>query len=68
MKYSQLHDMSPAELQRRLQQLREQLRDRRFQVAQGQLTDVREIRELRQDIARLLTRLGQTQPSATPKS
>lgn len=59
MEAKELITISATELQRRLAASREQLRRRRFQVAQGQHTDVREIREIRRDIARLLTRLRQ---------
>lgn len=61
MKYKELNQVSAPELQRRLTQLREDLRDRRFKIAAGQHKDVREIRELRGDIARVLTRLRQLQ-------
>jgi len=57
MKFSELKNKSSVELNRELTQLRANLRDRRFKVAQGQHKDVREIRELKTDIARILTRL-----------
>lgn len=57
MNYQELKPKTAAELQRELARLRELLRDRRFKVAQGQHKDVRELRELKHDIARLLTRL-----------
>jgi len=50
---------SPTELQRRLGELRERLRDLRFRVAAGQEKDVREIRQARRTIAQILTRLRQ---------
>ncbi len=58
MKYSELQHKSPQELQRQLAQARAQLRDLRFKVAQGQHKDVRDIRERKQEIARILTRLA----------
>ena len=57
MDYQQIKPKTAPELHRELARLREQLRDRRFKVAQGQHQDVREIRELKRDIARFLTRL-----------
>lgn len=57
MEYKELKSKAEPEIQRQLAQLREQLRNRRFQVAQGQHKDVRELRELKRDIARLMTRL-----------
>lgn len=66
MDWSELNMKSPTELQRLLQEKRATLRDRRFKVAQGQHKDVREVRELKRDIARLLTKLSQpTKPSTT---
>jgi ribosomal protein L29 len=65
MDWSELKLKSSTELQRLLQEKRELLRDRRFKVAQGQHKDVRELRELKHDIARLLTKIAQDkhQPS-----
>lgn len=67
MKFSDLKHKSTTELNRELTQLRATLRDRRFKVAQGQHKDVREIREAKTDIARILTRL-QELSTTTPKS
>ena len=66
MDFKELRQKSPVELQRLLQEKRDQLRDRRFKVAQGQHKDVRELRELKQDIARLLTKMKQ--PASTTLS
>lgn len=60
MKYSELQHKSSTELQRQLAQLREQLRDRRFKVAEGQHKDVREIREIKRNIAQILTKIRQS--------
>ena len=59
MDFKELRQKSVPELQRLLAAWREQLRDKRFRVAQGQHKDVREIRELKRDIARVLTQLRQ---------
>ncbi len=59
MEFKSLLQKSEAELQRQLAGLREQLRARRFKVAEGQEKDVRSIRELKLDIAQILTRLRQ---------
>ena len=67
MDFKELKQKSPVELQRLLQEKREQLRDRRFKVAQGQQKDVRELRELKHDIARLLTKVnGPKDVSSSP--
>ncbi|MEK7637006.1 MAG: 50S ribosomal protein L29 [Patescibacteria group bacterium] len=65
MDWSELEQKSPTELQRLLQEKRELLRDRRFKVALGQHQDVRELRELKRDIARVLTKL-QTRTASPP--
>jgi ribosomal protein L29 len=59
MDFKELRQKSTVEIQRLLQEKRDLLRDRRFKVAQGQHKDVRELRELKQDIARLLTKMKQ---------
>lgn len=63
MTIAEIKQKSVTELNRLLQEKREALRDRRFRVAQGQHKDVREIRELKRDIARLLTYLRKPQPT-----
>lgn len=69
MDWNELKLKSPTELQRLLQEKRELLRDRRFKVAQGQHKDVRELRELKQDIARILTKVtkDKSQPTSVTK-
>lgn len=67
MKFSELKNKSAAELNRELTQLRATLRDRRFKVAEGQHKDVREIREAKTDIARILTRLQELSKTSTTK-
>jgi large subunit ribosomal protein L29 len=55
MKISELRDKSENELDRMLSELRNKVRDLRFRVASRQLTDVRDIREAKRTIARILT-------------
>jgi len=43
------------ELQRNLSEKREKLRQLRFDLASGKVKNVREIREIRRDIARIIT-------------
>lgn len=68
MEFSELTNVSEAELQRRLSGLREQLRDLRFKVSQGQHKDVRDIREIKKNIARIMTRLSVTKIQPSTKS
>lgn len=65
MDWKEITPKSTTELQRLLQEKRELLRDRRFKVAHGQHKDVREIRELKRDIARIMTKLHEPVTPAT---
>jgi large subunit ribosomal protein L29 len=49
--------MSKGELERVLAEKRERLRQLRFDLAAGKVKNVREIREIKKDIARILTLL-----------
>jgi len=55
MNFVSIQKKSEKELQTILAEKREQLRVARFKVAQRALKNVREIREIRKDIAQLLT-------------
>lgn len=55
MKAEQFRDMSPEELQRKLDDLKEELFNLRFQMATGQLDNPMRMRQVRKDIARALT-------------
>ncbi|MFA6909091.1 MAG: 50S ribosomal protein L29 [Patescibacteria group bacterium] len=56
---------SIAELHALLAETREKLRDARFRVAAKQLKDVREVRQLRATVARILTTLNKKKPVTT---
>ena len=58
MKASELRDLTPDQLDDRLRELREELFNLRFQQATRQLTNTSRIREVRRDIARVLTFQG----------
>jgi len=60
MKITELRKKSKPELQKVLGETREKLRTLRFNLATGKLKNVREIRQLREDIARILTLLQET--------
>ena len=55
MKASELRELSDEQLDDRLRELREELFNLRFQYATRQLTNTARIREVRRDIARVLT-------------
>ncbi|HHV53945.1 MAG TPA: 50S ribosomal protein L29 [Firmicutes bacterium] len=55
MKASEIRELDDAELQRRLGSLREELFNLRFQLATGQLENTSRVRQVRKDIARIMT-------------
>ena len=58
MKMQELREKSPEELQRVLHEKREELRALRFKVAADEHTKVRDIRQTRKVIAKILTQLN----------
>ena len=61
MKGSELRDLDELGLDRKLGELREELFNLRFQQATRQLTNTDRIRQVKKDIARVLTRQGELQ-------
>ena len=59
MKINELRQRPKEELQRILKDSREKLRAFRFDLASGKVKNVREIRMIKKDIARILTILNQ---------
>ena len=57
MKIRELRRKSQKELQETLVGLREKLRELRFNLAGGKVKNIREIRETKKDVARILTLL-----------
>jgi large subunit ribosomal protein L29 len=57
MEISQLRKKSKKEMNRLLLEKRDRLRELRFDLASGRIKNVREMRQLRRDIARILTLL-----------
>ena len=55
MKPSEIRNMSAAEIKAKVEELRNEAMNLRFQDVSGQLTDYSRVREVRRDIARLLT-------------
>ncbi|HPT87562.1 MAG TPA: 50S ribosomal protein L29 [Bacillota bacterium] len=55
MKAKELRELTPEELRVKLTGLKEELFNLRFQVATGQLDNPMRIRNVRKDIARILT-------------
>ena len=59
MEISELKQKSKTELNKLLQDLRERLRQLRFDLVAGKVKNVREIRKIKKEIARILTLLKQ---------
>ena len=57
MKLSDLRQRTESELKKTIEENREKLRDLRFNLASGKVKNVREIRKLRKEIARIITLL-----------
>jgi large subunit ribosomal protein L29 len=55
MKITELRQKSKTELEKILTESREKLRQLRFDLASGKVKNVREIRKIKKDIARILT-------------
>jgi len=56
MKYDDLQNLSPEQLEERVRELREEQFNLRFQAATRQLTNTSRLRQVRRDVARVLTR------------
>ncbi|TMF55596.1 MAG: 50S ribosomal protein L29 [Chloroflexi bacterium] len=57
MKTKELHAMSIPDLQKQLKTSRQELFNLRFQMATGQLSNHRQIRHVRHDLAQILTEI-----------
>lgn len=58
MKIKELQQKTASELQKLLQDSQEKLRQLRFDLAAGKVKNVREIRKVRRNIARVLTTIN----------
>lgn len=63
MDIKELRQKSPVELKRILDAEREKIRDLRFKIASKQIKNVREIREAKKTVSRILLLLGRNQPA-----
>ncbi len=64
MKINEIRQKTPIELNKTLKELREKLRDLRFKLTLNKLKNVREIRGMKKDIAKILTILRQKENKA----
>ena len=61
----QVRDMTPDQIEDKLVELKKEQFNLRFQKATGQLENTTRARQVRRDIARLITVLGQKQKAAS---
>jgi len=61
VKTKDLRNLKPGEIETKLTDARDELRNLRFQQVTGQLTDTSRVQMLRRDIARMLTILKEEQ-------
>lgn len=64
MKAKELRNLTYEELQKKLKEARQELFNLRFQLATGQLKNYRRIKEVKKDIARILTVLKEMENSS----
>lgn len=55
MKAADIRQKTQEELRRNVKEIRERLRSLRFDLTSGKVKNVREIRQIRKDVARILT-------------
>ncbi len=58
MKASELRNMAAEDLRKKLAELRKKVQEFNFSIANNQLAKVREVRQAKKDIARILTILN----------
>ena len=68
MELKELKTKSIVELEKLLAKNREVLRDLRFKVSSKQLKNIREIRQAKVLVARILTLIGQKQKESKPQA
>ncbi|MFH0951710.1 MAG: 50S ribosomal protein L29 [Patescibacteria group bacterium] len=67
MKYKEINLKTHTELQHLLTEKREALRELKFKASNDQLKDVRQIRKIRMEISRILTKLNELNNKPTKK-
>ena len=68
MKPSEIRNMSAAEINAKVSELRNEAMNLRFQDVSGQLTDYSRVREVRRDIARMKTILREMELKSEGKA
>ncbi|MBI3127224.1 MAG: 50S ribosomal protein L29 [Candidatus Tectomicrobia bacterium] len=64
MKFSQVHELSPEELAQKEGEIRKELFNLKFRKATGQLDNTARVRNLKRDLARVLTSQKQREAQA----
>ena len=68
MTSKEIRDLSPAEINNKLREIREQLLQLKLRKQTGQVEKTHELRTLRKDIARLETIANEKKAKAAPKA
>jgi len=68
MKAKEIRDLTADEMRRKVSDLKQELFNLRFQLEVGQLENKARIRQTKQDIARLMTILAETQKPQPAKA
>jgi len=58
MKTAELNDKTKEELEKMVKEEKEKLRQLKFDLAAGKVKNIKEIRQIRKDVARILTRIN----------
>lgn len=67
MKAKDLRDLTPAELEQKYLDFKDELFNLKFQLATGQLENTARIRTVKRNIARVLTIMNEHKLTATPR-
>ncbi|PIS05410.1 MAG: 50S ribosomal protein L29 [Candidatus Buchananbacteria bacterium CG10_big_fil_rev_8_21_14_0_10_42_9] len=68
MDFKDLKEYSEKDLHQLLNEQRERLQQLRFKAGQSQVTNIRELRQVKKTIAKILTKLKMNQAAASQKS
>ncbi|SFA48662.1 LSU ribosomal protein L29P [Parageobacillus thermantarcticus] len=67
MKAKEIRELTTAEIEQKIKELKEELFNLRFQLATGQLENTARIRQVRKDIARMKTIIREREIAANAK-
>ena len=68
MEFKELQNKTVADLHKLLAELRHKLQELRFKVANNQLKNIREVRDMRKTVARVMMLVGQKKSADAPRT